>query len=57
MTYINCPVCGGRLLEGEEGSCVKLKCNKCGKLVRVKIKNGEVILSVDSSNELLKKSS
>lgn len=37
MKYVNCPVCGGKLLEGEEGSRVVVKCAKCGRLAEAVI--------------------
>ncbi len=42
-------------MEGTEGSQVKLKCNKCGKLVSVKIEKEKVILSTEPFGEPLKK--
>ena len=37
MKYINCPNCGSRLLEGDDGSHIVLKCCKCSKLFEVTV--------------------
>lgn len=46
MTHVNCPNCGHKLLEGEHGSSVSVKCNKCKSIVQVKIDNQSVTLNV-----------
>ncbi len=37
MKFVNCPICGHKLLEGDDGSVVKVKCNKCKSIVEVGI--------------------
>lgn len=37
MKFVNCPICGHKLLEGHDGSVVKVKCNKCKSIVEVSI--------------------
>ena len=44
MLYINCPMCGKKLFEGEAGSNVKVKCGHCEKLFSVKLLIDEVII-------------
>lgn len=51
MTYVNCPGCGGRLLEAEEGSSVRLKCNKCGRILKVKIDDDTITLINETKRE------
>lgn len=46
MKFVNCPKCGHKLLEGENGSFVNVKCNKCKSIVSVKIQGDSVSLSV-----------
>ena len=46
MIYVNCPRCGGRLLEGEEGSHVVIKCVKCNGLFEVVIKKEQIEISL-----------
>ena len=48
MKFVNCPQCGHKLLEGESGSSVNVKCNKCKSIVSVKIRGDSVSLSVIS---------
>lgn len=48
MKYINCPQCGGRLLEGEEGSHVAIKCAKCGTVFEVFIGKEQIEISLRS---------
>lgn len=45
MKFINCLKCGGRLLEGEEGSHVVIKCVKCSSLLEVFIGKNKVEIS------------
>lgn len=44
MKYINCPICGHKLLEGNDNSLVRVKCNKCKAVVEVAISSGAVAL-------------
>ena len=44
MIYVNCPKCGKRLMEGEVGSTVKIKCGNCDKLYIARILPEEVII-------------
>lgn len=46
MIYVNCLRCGGRLLEGEEGSHVVIKCVKCNGLFEVVIKKEQIEISL-----------
>ncbi len=46
MTYVNCPKCGHKLLEGEDGSKVQVKCNKCKSIVNVSIQSSGVSVVV-----------
>ena len=46
MKFVNCPQCGHKLLEGENGSIVNVKCNKCKSIVSVKLHDDTVTLSV-----------
>lgn len=48
MKFVNCPQCGHKLLEGESGSNVNVKCNKCKSIVNVKLLDDTVSLSVVS---------
>lgn len=48
MKYVNCPVCGGKLLEGEEGSRVVVKCAKCGRLAEAVIGGESVTVTLRS---------
>lgn len=45
MKYVNCPVCGHKLLEGKEHSCVRVKCSKCKTIVEVIIGENNVALT------------
>ena len=45
MKYVNCPVCGHKLLEGKEQSCVRVKCSKCETIVEVSIGDNNVALA------------
>ena len=47
MKYVGCPQCGHKLLEGENGSRVAVKCNKCKAIVTVEIKEDAVKLQVN----------
>lgn len=46
MNYVNCPKCGHKLLEGEKGSFVNVKCNKCKSIIQVKIDNETINLEI-----------
>ena len=46
MMFINCPSCGHKLLEGEKGSCVTVKCSKCKSIVLVKIEDNSTNISI-----------
>ena len=48
MKYVNCPQCGHKLLEGEQGSCVVVKCNKCKSIVQVTIQSNAVKLDINT---------
>ena len=37
MKHVNCPNCGRKLFDGDEGSHVIVKCCKCGKLFEVTV--------------------
>ncbi len=37
MKFVYCPICGHKLLEGQDGSNVKVKCNKCKSIIEVSI--------------------
>lgn len=44
MIFVNCPLCGQRLIEGKYGSAVRLKCSKCGEIIRVVIKEDGITI-------------
>ena len=54
MTYVNCPYCGHKLLEGLCGSCVQTKCVKCGQICFVKIDSDSVSVALLKTNDRLK---
>ena len=55
MKFVNCPHCGHKLLEGENGSSVNVKCSKCKSVVNVILDaDGTVHLSVVLSNKATK---
>lgn len=54
MVFINCPLCGQRLLEGDEGSHVQIKCTKCGNVAKVKI--GHENISIENKVKTIKES-
>lgn len=54
MKYIYCPQCGRKLLEGEEGSSVQVKCTKCGLLVKASIAASEINLTVKGNSAFAK---
>lgn len=47
MKIIFCPVCGGKLLEGEADSTVKVKCNKCKSIQLVEICKDKVEITLE----------
>ena len=51
MRFVSCPQCGHKLLEGQNGSCVTVKCNKCKAIVTVKIEEDAVKLSTQNLNK------
>ena len=51
MQFVNCPSCGGRLMEGEDGSRVRVKCNKCGKLVNVGIDRERITVCLQETGK------
>ena len=56
MKYVSCPQCGGRLMEGEKGSHVVIKCVKCNGLFDVYINEDriEIKLKQKTQNEMQK---
>lgn len=51
MKYINCPMCGSRLFEGEDGSHIVLKCGKCGRLFEASVEEGSVFVALRSKQK------
>lgn len=49
MKFVSCPKCGHKLLEGEKGSNVNVKCNKCKSIISVKINENTVNLDIVNS--------
>lgn len=45
MKYVYCPICGHKLLEGHDGSVVKLKCNKCKNIIEVSILKANITVA------------
>lgn len=48
MKFVNCPVCGCKLFEGEDGSHIILKCSKCSKLFEATVESSSVIVLLRS---------
>ena len=46
MVYVNCPICGQRLMEAGTGSAVRIKCRKCNRFIGVAVKGDGVVLRV-----------
>lgn len=46
MKYVNCPNCGSKLFEGEEGSHIILKCSRCNKLFEAYIDSAHVVVNL-----------
>lgn len=46
MKYVNCPNCGSKLFEGENGSHIVLKCSKCNKLYEATVEQSSVVVIV-----------
>lgn len=44
MKYINCPNCGCKLFEGDEGTHIILKCSKCSKLFEVTVEPLSIVV-------------
>lgn len=44
MKYVNCPNCGSKLFEGENGSHIVLKCSKCNKLFEATVEQSSVVV-------------
>ena len=40
--YAACPICGHKVCKAEEPTTVEILCHKCGKLVRVEVKDETV---------------
>ena len=40
--YAACPICGHKICKAESPTTVEILCHKCGKLVRVEVKNDTV---------------
>ena len=51
MMFVNCPLCGQKLMQGKGGSCVQVKCNKCGKILIVEIDNISVTVTFQNTKE------
>lgn len=50
MRFVNCPICGHKLLEGNSGSIVRVKCNKCKSIVEVNISENNInVVPIKSS--------
>ncbi len=45
MKFVTCPHCGHKLLGGDAGSCVCVKCNKCKGIFVVTIQKDSVSVS------------
>lgn len=46
MKHVNCPNCGCKLFDGDEGSHVILKCCKCNKLFEVTIDTSSIVVTL-----------
>ena len=44
MKHVNCPNCGRKLFDGDEGSHVIVKCCKCGKLFEVTVEISSIVV-------------
>lgn len=51
MKLVYCPVCGGKLLEGESNSKVKIKCNKCKSIQCVVICSDKVEITLEKDGQ------
>lgn len=51
--YACCPICGHKLLKGENGTFVELRCPRCSNFVRITIKEQQVsvVLFENSKNK------
>ncbi len=43
--YACCPICGHKMCKGDEGTSIDAVCPRCGKLIRIQIKDGNVLLT------------
>ncbi len=50
MKYVYCPICGHKLLEGQDGSRVNVKCNKCKSIIEVSILTENVTVTPTKVN-------
>lgn len=46
--HINCPNCGSKLFDGDEGSHIILKCCKCNNLFEVTVDSSSVVVVAKS---------
>ena len=46
MVFVNCPICGRKLLEGKSGSFVQVKCCHCASIVQVEVQELAINLTV-----------
>jgi len=46
MIYVSCPKCGRKLLEGEKGSTVQVKCKKCNCLLHAELQECRIVLTI-----------
>lgn len=46
MVYINCPICGHRIIKGEKVSIAIIKCNKCNGIVSTSIKRNNIHIQI-----------
>ena len=44
--YANCPVCAHNLMKGENGTQADIRCSRSKNLVRIRIGNGTVTVTV-----------
>lgn len=48
MKHINCPNCGCKLFDGDDGSHIIIKCCKCGKLFEATVNEDSVVVVLKS---------
>ena len=51
MRHINCPNCGCKLFDGDEGSHIIVKCCKCGKLFEATVDTDSVVVVLKSKSK------